>query len=507
MYSSFLSIKLSSKKFIILLTGGIVIIILSIFSAYDYPPPRADSVYYVVPAFNYAIKGELSNPIIHDEFINFVDPSGERKFIYQPPLYPLLIGILLKIQKNPTPTTFFIIITIINGIIILSTTFILYRIARQGRIDFLTILGIGLAVIIMASANHTGMWRMEILSELFVALVLLFGTMYSWMSIPSSILGILLGLTITIHPSHGILSFIIIHIYLSISHRSRRLLLSLMKLYGVGLGVASLIIALSPFTAQEIIRGTVRHFLNVGGFPLFSLFTDVNIYKNFIFQLPAPPFLIILILICFQISFSNYKNTSSLIYKPLLILLLLLIIYWRRLDYFVIFLPLILIIIIYGLSIIKNQPIRYCIIFSLFLSSLFFFRLVLLFPYYLRNGISLKEIRSDQEIKKFLFKNNDKLIGISEIFWTISENYKNIRFIPIDRPDIKTDIMIDSLKKKKITIFILQQIYFPRYFPPHLDRCTILKNTFIPKIPYLLFIPLAKTIPSYAYVIYDCSSI
>ncbi len=223
---------------------------------YLYPPPAGDAVAFIPAAVNYQATGELVNPLNPLSFN--ADPLNAGRFVYYPPLFPWLTGLLMV-----TDTAFnaFGVVAFYRTTAIFLLALILWQYVRKadpGRFRFLLSLVAAAGVIGYAGMRLPGTGRPEALAELF-----LLGSLasYLWMRprCREWAYGLLLGLTGATQPAGAI--FLGLGMAMEIASRrpARKAVIHTTGVLGTGMALCAGIIALSPNGLAATLEGMFYH--------------------------------------------------------------------------------------------------------------------------------------------------------------------------------------------------------------------------------------------------------
>ena len=301
--------NVDSKKIAIVVAALGISGLFLMFAFFSYPVPAGDSIYFLVPAVQFAAHGALTTPLYPSEWMidTVIDPTGARRFLFYPPLFPLLMGLIMP-QANAYGI-FWAIAVVNSGIIFLSAVLFYKITTRLGNLNWSKAALIALALVALAaSLAETG--RPEVLARLFItigALVPFYVTKKNdWIPF-----GILLGLMFATHPAGGIFSLFVLGVFWGITRTTRELVFTSVATLVSGLVVSLATIAAGPFGAYETIASTIRHARVAGN--IFAdeapaLFTLGNLFRHYIAS-PAAPFyglIIILSLVGGAFLFKKY---------------------------------------------------------------------------------------------------------------------------------------------------------------------------------------------------------
>ena len=168
--------RLKNFKILTLIGIASVIVVLLFFARINgYPVPPPNSALFIPLAINFAAGNGLTDELSHVvSQINTERAGGPRLATSYPPLYPVLMSILM-----PTANAWgaFIAIAIIESLIVVLTAWLLWKVIRIGRereIDWLDVLIVGFALFAVISPLLTfNSTRTELVFQLFSLLWLI----------------------------------------------------------------------------------------------------------------------------------------------------------------------------------------------------------------------------------------------------------------------------------------------------------------------------------------------
>lgn len=493
--------KLGLKEIVLIFACLTIAALFVVFARNAYPVPGGDSSFFLVPAIQFANKGVLTSPLFPDEqALNLIDPSGLKKFLFYPPLFPLILS---RGLSGASPIDIFITIAILNSLVIWLSAWIFYRAAnREGELNwprtFLLILGL----LALASGLVGGSGRPEILASLWVALGLLvffYIKKYDWL-----LYGILLGFMLATHLAGSIIALLILGVMLAVKFRPREFFLRIGSIILIGFLTLFSVISLGPFGIRETVKGTITNALMVSrGYA--SQFSDWFTLPNFLhyyFLSPATPFYGVVILLIFISGIFFYRKYRTQIVSPFifaacvagLVFMLGSIIYSvGHVFYLLIFAPVVFLGFLCYFSKSGTVP-KMAVIVVFALVSSAFLRTIILYPYFLKEEPDFFQVREVFEKIVRERPNGDLKIGVTGSFWSISEDYDKI-YLYNTWPE----------KPREDTAFIFfQQRYSGMLVPPEVPGCSLSENKFSPEAPRLFGIKLGNTTPGYNYAVYKC---
>ncbi|GEM_PF-7088194 len=494
--------KTSSKEVIIFLFCLAIGIIFIVFAWNAYPVPAGDSSFFIVPAVQFAHNGVLKSPLYPSDLMidKIIDPTGARRFLFYPPLFPLLVSALMP---QATPVGAFVAIAIINITVIWLSALLFFRVAtRRGDLNWPKVFVIILALIALASSLAEN-GRPEVLARLWVVLLALvpfyISKKYDWI-----FYGILLGLMFATHPAAGIISMVVLGIAFGVTTKFERIILKGSTILAITYFVSLSIIALGPFSVRETIYGTYKnaivevHQFEVEAQKLFKL---SNLFDQYIASPVAPFYGVVLLALIVSGAYLLWKFRKRFASPPIVWLSVLALTYilekitysTGHVFYITLFAPVIFSILIYLFSEAKIF-LRFGIALLFALVATGFLRTALLFPSFLRQEASLNDARSYFTESTSPYKDEDVKIGVTGGLWALTEDYGKV---------YSYNTWPDKPKENTALVFF-EQRYTGMLTPPRVEGCNLAYDKFSRELPKVFGVKLGNTMPGYGYAVYKC---
>jgi hypothetical protein len=124
------------------------------------------------------------------------------------------------------------------------------------------------------------------------------------------------------------------------------------------------------------------------------------------------------------------------------------------------------------------------------MSTVSFLRVTALFPYFVKNGMSLEQAR---ERFRTIDLSQYQKIGVTSSMWVLSENYDHTFLVPYQLP-----VVVSGARYP----IIIQQNYWQSTVAPPVEGYAIAHDFFSPDVPRLFGVKLASTMPGYAFAVY-----
>ncbi len=495
--------KITAKQGVVGIVALGAALLLFAFAGRAYPVPAGDSVFFITPALELATHGTLTNMLFIDktEMNNLIDPTGQNRFLFYPPLFPLALRALMF---APTPQAAFLAIALMNTLVVIFSALLFYKTAAEnGKISWGMVCIIALALLALMAGLDIDNGRPELLARVWVvlaALVPFYAKRYDWLWY-----GLLLGLMGATHTIGAVALFLIIGTVYAAKHRTKEALKRLVFVAGLGAMLAALIVTLGPFSLADTIHGIFAHAGAVRGSVTSAVgtaFTVHNLVHFYLFSAMTPFYglVILLMLGTGWFFYRTYRDriksrTLFIICTALLALVLAQIIYTvGHVFYISLFAPLIFAAFIAFFARTKRLG-KWLTIAVLALVSLGIVRTALLFPFMFQQP-TLAEARMHFAEAAKALKEGEK-IGVTGGLWTLSENYEKM-YMYNDWPEPPAE---------DTALVFFQERYSGLVMPPLIPGCRLETDKFSQDVPHLFGIKLANTMPGYGYAVYTCQEL
>ncbi len=489
-----------SKTFVIYAWAALLAATSLAFGYFSYPPAGYnDGSWFIAPAINYTLTGKFVNPIALVSS-NIADPTGAHRVLYYPPLFPIFLRFFLFPNLGISlPNQAFFVIAAVNAIVIILSAFVLRRTAvwRERNLNWTDVFLISAALFIILRASWSFAGRPEVLVRLFftvgaASLLLL----WQRPNVLAIILGGLLGLIAADHVTATILFFSLIILVFAWQHEFLASFKYLLLAAFAAISSFVAVMQLSPFGIKETIVGTYSHgkvmlslvrpweavraqFTNpsvvllVIAAAAVSFFTARIVLRRFREQKNNSPFLALFAAgIVVVYAFFAFINTRNYYITPFLLGIFAVLLYW--LDH---------------LSTEKFPRFIILIFFAaMAAASLKHF---LLFPYFLKDGMSLSAAR-----EKFASVDGESRLPAvlyGTHVWALSENYAKM--------------FTGSEEEEKLSRYVLLREEWEHPNLPDIESCRLAKNFYSGRVPKLFGFRLAPAVPGYNFAIYECAGL
>ena len=475
----------------------VIIGFLFLFGYYSYPVPLSDAECFLPPAILLKAQHTLDVTPLCDAV-----GVGSGKYTQYPPLFELALKWLML---EPNPQSAFISIAVINCLTVLLCALFFGGLSKKrnnniSRFDvWLIILSLG--GIATPLAYHTS-GRPEALGTLVVISAMVCTSLakpgWRWV-----VLGTALGIMGCTHPAGSLLFALAIAMFYFVNAALTRALTALLKTAALSLLVFLGLMLLSPNGLMETIRGIAMHASSLASRQVSGSLWDYWILN------PNATFYGIIFCVsvigAVYVAFAHRTRIQSL--APALLTAILL---TAATYYFVfrlppsvynatMFAPLFFwanlhsaryLIGKYRESRFRIRAIRSAFLLAAGLAAIGFVRVAVLFPYFLTEGVSLETAR--ERFRELNLGAYDR-VGVTFSMWVLTENYSDLFEVDGEPPIVVAD---------HDAPIIIQENYLASAVAPHVQGYRITHDFFNPKVPTLLGIRLATTMPGYSYAVY-----
>ena len=500
------------KKFAIIITVVFLSLAALVFAYFGYSViGNVDGNTYIVPGIHFALTGKLVNPIVSDTVLAG-DPSGQWRFLYYPPLFPLFLSLFIfPASSIPIPVQVFIFIALVNSVVIALSALALYRVTiKYGKqLNWTEVVIIGLTLFVLFRFSKSFGGRPETLVRLFVTLgfVLFLYLRRSWHLVLA--LGVLLGFTAATHPFAQMLFFSLVGLAFSTKYDFWASLKHLVFVLVVGIATYALIFLWSPFSVADTVAGVYRHAsLTLLGIDyagvLFSLkkpeilafgaVIAALIFFGFrmVFGLlkggkVAAPFLFVI----FTIAFFALTAFTLLVGRKHYIIPFFLLVFAGFLYY-----------IIYSRGSKPIQRFLVAIFAAFFILSL---KTIFLFPFFMKDGISLAAARGAFREILSSYPEDTVVRFDGPHLWALTE--KMHEHEPAKSTRRKPPLFVEPAEPFRFAIPDHLRIKEPETLSQTqqpLDLCVLKRGFYATTTPKIFGIEINPIMPGYNFLVYEC---
>lgn len=474
---------------ILLLITGIAASFLA-FGEHVYPVPASDSHAFVPPALSMEAGKGLRNPIA--DLTRNVDATGQARYLQYPPLFPLTLSALMGASAPRAAGRALALLGVLN--LILTALLFRWAVAPRAGSPWSAALAVSASLLGIATlllGQQSG--RPEVLATFWVLLaahaVRLLGPARAW-----PLCGVLLGLLGATHPVGGLFLGLLLAILHAAVERPGAALATLARIAGLGaLSTATFlgILALGPYGIAETLAGIYRHGRLVVGESSERLATYWVTHPGATFY--ALPFLLLAVLALlrarswrpagawplaaaagallaaavWRLSLSAPEHSYNLqLFAPLVFAGNLRLAAGTEKRF-----PGVLVVLFHGLA------------------AAGFLRALVLFGFFLTQGVSLDDARRDFARHAGA---TGGLISVTPSLWVLTEDYDRLRVAPLGLP----------AERIAGDLFVVQQNYSGRQEPPDIAGFRLVEDRFVRRPCRLFGLPVARTMPGYAFAVY-----
>jgi hypothetical protein len=490
-----------SKKLVICSIAIVLGIVAVTFGFLGYPPAgNNDGSWFVAPAINYALTGKFTNPI---EIMSskIADPSGEHRFLYYPPLFPLVLHFFIFPGLDgtvPLPAQAFAFIGFINAIVIAISAWILFKIAtlKNRKLDWLATVVISAATFMIFRASWSFGGRTETLVRLlFTVGFALYFTLSRRPQLLTALSGILLGLAAATHVTAPFFLAGLAGAAYAFKHNFSEAARRFAALVGVAFLSFIAAMQISPFHIYETVIGTLQHGKTMVSLvnPLSAAITEIKNPNFLVFSIIAAAFVayaIFLFLCSFDIR--NVGSLSLLVFFLLVIAAYVFFAFFNARNYYLTpFLLAVFAVIVYLIpQLPRSNAVKYAGAFFAVALIIISLKHIILFPFFVKYGMGLQEAR-DMFRETMAGDRDTPVLLYGTHVWTLSEAY---------------DQMYEVSPAQFYTgRFILLQEESQHPDAPQTENGCVLRQSFYANhVPKILGITLSQTVPGYNFALYDC---
>ena len=233
-----------------------VALTLVLFARHAFPTPGTDAPSFLTTAIDLRLGRGLVNPFYPQ--MAFADPTGAHRYIYYPPLLPLVVAGLMP---GATPTDAFLAVAFLRAVSIVLACILLLAVARRAQPD---LRGPTSALVALALCGLGTNWlptlgRPEALATLLLMVAAL-GAMRLRGAALAIFLGIVTGLVGATQPFGAVEMVAVMGLGWSIQEPTRVALGRTAAAGAVALAVFAAVLALSPYGLSQTLLGMARAF-------------------------------------------------------------------------------------------------------------------------------------------------------------------------------------------------------------------------------------------------------
>lgn len=457
------------------------------FASKGFPVPDGDAMYYYPVMLDRAAGRGFSNHF--SRFVQDFDPSGAGRLVYHGYLYPLLVG---SLAWKPSYATIELVVAAFQ-IVALATCVYLFCLAMRGT----PLAGRALGYILFATATlacatvisgHAG--RSETIGIPIIATgaIVLYTLPFRWHWLSC---GVSVGLLAAAHPIGSLILGLMVAMYafvrLDFCPASRFILAAM----AIALVTWAITFVAYPFSLSAWVGGLLANGRNV--IPNPSMGPDSNLFYRWILQPAATGFGFIYLFGGFVLVY-YYRRHVSFIRSRLAFALCAVPVIFAIYNYgfrvpvqnynLLLFAPLVLALIV-RLCATRRNPLLQLTAIALFcMASMGFAQKILLFPWFLHDGLSRDMAgQSLADIRREF----PGPVAISGGLFTLVDRYDGIE-------ELYTGSHAATL--------VMQQAYRNASTAPMVPGYRLVRSYFCPVIPRLFGLPVAHSVQGYNFALY-----
>jgi hypothetical protein len=452
-----------------------------------YPVPGGDATVFMPAAINLKAGRGLTNSL----WEMYPDSTGQHRYLEHPPLFQMVVSACM--WKTETKNAF-LVLAIFNALTLLlyaaflcTAEFTRHLIASTAGFVALVSSMFPLAFLIFINAG-----RPEALSTLILCLGIGVATRLPQKCWPVCF-GIAIGFVAAIHPAHGIfiacLAALVFFFTATVSQAIRRMMLALV----IALPLFWILLGLSPYPIGETLRAISRHAAIANapdeGITVAAFYFRLAPWSGF--------YLLGLALVLVWGGIYSWRGGKDRISSSarLATLVVSAFVFWffsiRRPNagyYLMMLAPALAATALYLLTVRSRRLPSFpfwivTVFFSIF--SLCLARDIALFVNYRTEGVSFTDAQKDFDQ---LARSTDKVISVSESFWVLANEFDRISVVERGIPSGD--------------VIVLQQTQRGLLSPPVVPGYRLLSHRFISHPPKWFGLPIARTMPGYAFAIF-----
>ena len=488
----------------------LLLLLLVIFGYFVYPVPYTDVNVYIPPAVSYASSGKLINPVF------YLESEYGTSFVWLPPLFPMLIGILIPEATSLSAMRAITLFTSISFIMSNVGLFVAirkhFKVLKSWIEVFVIVCAELLFVTILLATQQSG--RPEPLSIMLMS-VLVAGAVILSANRFMVLSGILIGLVASTHPVPGVIAISLAGFFLSLNNYNIKSIVYRLAVIGT-LSIITFLFVLwiSPNPVENIIRGILLHNASDGAIGVSGRNADLSAFllsnnQHILFGF------VLLVNFSFLLYFKrdslqkiNNKLALFIFVSVFAITLWYFVLRENRQHYFYPLVPIIFILIILLHIQILRRPVNrylkaihiFMIIPLILIPTTGLARAVGLFPFYLTE-LSLADAR--HKFQDWEDQLGDDYIIATEFVALLVDDHTQFRngHVSEDGLPKARNGTVDLLPSS--SAFIMNQKYSIYSSPPdRLGQFRLLADNFSYNSYKIFGVPLSNSTPAYGFAIY-----
>jgi hypothetical protein len=481
-------------------TWAVISVMFILFAIHVWPTGGQDSQCMLPPAVEYRSSGELLHPFWQKAKV--VDPAGKGRLVFHGFLLQVMAGTFAPATGYPAVH---LVVMVIPAVALGFFALALLRVMKRfGEVKgwYKSALGVlavaGLATVLVGLHS-----RPEPLTMLFVAAAFCAMT---WIDVRRHWIaaGTALGLMAVTSPLPAGLGFIIFAIYIHIRLAQRAALVSLVGAGCLAAALAALITQFwYPYSIADWIGGLRNHWATTFSVPKESI--------NYWFTHPRNSFYGFLYLLALGLGLHAFHRRNWRVRSrvgllcsvgALAALVVRYCLYVPGLNYnLLVFAPLVYLAVVFtslemnqagptGTGLKKLRPaLNLLILAILMLTTLGFARTLIMFPRFLKDGITYVQAKARlEEIRR----SASGSVLIAPAFYVLTDDYQGLSVMEMPHHTVP--------KTHEIVVFA--QVGLGRHTPPQIDGYRLVEDRFDRNVPRLLGVTLGNSCRGYDYAVY-----
>jgi hypothetical protein len=457
------------------------------FAIAGFPVPDGDSIYYYPVMLARAAGHGFSNHF--SRFVQQFDPTGEGRLVYHGYLYPLMVG---SLAWKPSYASIEIVIAAFQ-IVSLTACACLFWLARRGLPSADGMLGnflfvtatLACATVISGLAARAETVGIPIVT---IGVILLYAIPFRWHWLSC---GVCVGLLAAAHPIGSLLAGLLVAMYAFARLSFWPSLRFILAAAAVAMAIWAMTFWAYPYSLSEWVGGLLANGRNV--LPRPTTGPDSSVFYRWILQPSATGYGGIYLFGAFLLIY-YFRQYASFIKSRLPFALCAIPLIFAIYNYgirvpvqnynLLLFAPLVLALIVRLCSVGTMGVLRVAAIALFCLASMGFAQKVLLFPWFLRDGLSrdtagqrLSEVRRE-------FPGP---VALSGGLFTLVDRYDGIE---------------EYYSGSSVATLVMQQAFRSTSTAPMVPGYRLVRSNFCPVIPKLFGIPVAHSVQGYNFAVY-----
>lgn len=464
-----------------------------------------DSTFFLPPAVSLATGQGFVNHIT-DLRSSWGDPTGEERYLYFPPLYPLFLGALLSPSLSLSlPAQTFLWAGVLSAVTVILLAVVFYKLAtlHGRRFNFFAAALSASLLAVLLRSFWLLLGRPETLENLLLAIALILAFFLERPRQRVVLFAIILGLMAATHPFGAIFFAAFIGLFFSFFYELQKKVLSYTALtYALGFVAFVLIMQLSPHSLGDTLAGVWRHStIEAGAIGLLGRLSAF-LGSSFAFLYGVG------VVFVAAFAWHFYSRYRDQIKTPLLFIFFSIFmaaavlhfgIVGAKTYYVSLFSVVIFSALVYYLThVATRRSVKQAAVLFLALFGLFSLRPVLALPSFLDNGTRIAAAR--EKFALIAERYPDAALFIDGSLWPLSEEYDRMHVIG-DFPEEEEKVLPRIYALGQASGYASWGISIS---PAEFNGCPLEKDYFVDELPEFLGYKIAEVMPGYGFAAYVC---